>query len=73
MDDLVEQWIAEYQASAEKWGGEAAAAVEKGDQGTARTASRQAAKYAKMVLDLKTSPAEAEPHAPVRSDEPPLE
>jgi hypothetical protein len=70
MDDLVTQWIEEYRSSAEKWGAAAASAAQEGDLGTARTASRQAAKYARMVLELETNQREAiaDPSSPAVED-----
>jgi hypothetical protein len=52
-DEQVQRWIAEYRAVAQQWGTAALEAMRSGDAGRARTATRQAAKYARIAMQLE--------------------
>jgi hypothetical protein len=66
MDEQLLEQINQYRTSAQEFGDAALAAMNRGDIGLARTASRQAAQYARIVLQLESgekqvAPAEPEP------------
>ena len=72
MDEHLLEQINQYRANAQEFGEAALAAVSRGDIGLARTASRQAAQYARIVLQLETGEkqiAPAEPEPTVREPE----
>ena len=50
MDEQRELDIRQYRESAAAWGERAARALVEGDEGAARTATRQAAKYARVAM-----------------------
>lgn len=54
MDEFTQTQISEYLALAKKMGDAARAAAGRGDAGMARTAARQAAQYARLVVQLET-------------------
>jgi hypothetical protein len=62
MDEHVEKQIREFRETAQSFGDAALEAAQRGDIGWARTAARQAAQYARVVLQLETAE---------RLDEPP--
>ena len=65
MDEHVQKQISEYRETAQSFGDAALEAVERGDIGWARTAARQAAQYARVVLQLETG---EKLHAPVETN-----
>jgi phage shock protein A len=54
MDENLEEQINQYRLTAETMGDRALAAMSRGDAGLARTAARQAAQWARMVVQLET-------------------
>ena len=54
MDEYVLEQINHYRANAQSFGDAALDAMSRGDVGLARTASRQAAQYARIVLQLES-------------------
>lgn len=54
VDEQVQGWIQEYKDAALSWGQTAVEAMMQGDMGHSRTAARQAAKYARMALQLES-------------------
>ena len=73
MDEHILEQINQYRASAQEFGEAALAAMSRGDIGLARTASRQAAQYARIVIQLESgekqvAPAE-QPEPTVREPE----
>ena len=54
MDEQRELDIRQYRESAASWGEIATRALVEGDEGAARTATRQAAKYARVALQLES-------------------
>lgn len=72
MDEHLLEQINQYRANAQEFGDVALAAMSRGDIGLARTASRQAAQYARIVIQLESGEkqiAPAEPEATVREPE----
>ena len=72
MDQHLLEQINQYRATAQEFGATALAAMNRGDIGLARTASRQAAQYARIVIQLESGEkqvAPAEPEATVREPE----
>jgi hypothetical protein len=72
MDEHLLEQINQYRASAQEFGEAALAAMSQGDIGLARTASRQAAQYARIVIQLESGEkqvAPAEPEPTVREPE----
>ena len=59
-EDLLEQ-INSYRASAQSFGDTALDAMTRGDVGLARTASRQAAQYARIVQQLESGEKQVAP------------
>jgi hypothetical protein len=67
MDEYLLEQINHYRATAESFGVAALDAMKKGDVGLARTASRQAAQYARIAMQLESGEkqvAPSEPEAP---------
>ena len=68
MDEYTLEQINQYRAHAESFGDAALDAMSRGDIGLARTASRQAAQYARIVIQLESgekqiAPEDKEPEA----------
>jgi phage shock protein A len=63
MDEDVQRQIDEHRQRARSFGEAALEAVERGDVGWARTAARQAAQYARMVMQLETGEKQTEPES----------
>lgn len=53
--------IQRYRESAESWGATAVRALVEGDEGAARTATRQAAKYARVAMQLENGESWSDP------------
>ena len=53
-DEHLQERIIQYRETAQSFGDAALEAAERGDIGLARTAARQAAQYARVVLQLET-------------------
>lgn len=73
MDQYLLEQINQYRATAQSFGDAALEAMNQGDIGLARTASRQAAQYARIVMQLesgeKQTAPEDEESASARGDE----
>ncbi|HYY56455.1 MAG TPA: hypothetical protein VE842_03930 [Pyrinomonadaceae bacterium] len=54
MDEEIQEQINQLRQTAQTMGDRALAAVGRGDAGLARTAARQAAQYARVVIQLET-------------------
>ena len=52
-DEQIQGWIRDYREAADSWGQTAVEAMMQGDPGSSRMAARQAAKYARMALQLE--------------------
>ena len=63
MDEDAQRLIDEHREMAQSFGDVAREAVERGDIGWARTAARQAAQYARMVIQLETGEKQVEPES----------
>jgi hypothetical protein len=68
MDEHLLEQINQYRRGAQEFGDTALAAMSRGDIGLARSASRQAAQYARIVIQLESgekqvAPAEPKPEA----------
>jgi HEPN domain-containing protein len=63
MDEDVQRQIEQHREMARSFGDAAREAVERGDIGWARTAARQAAQYARMVIQLETGEKQVEPES----------
>ncbi|HEY0376179.1 MAG TPA: hypothetical protein VGC87_04410 [Pyrinomonadaceae bacterium] len=61
MDEHVLEQISSYRASAQSFGDQALDAMTRGDVGLARTASRQAAQYARIVQQLESGEKQVAP------------
>jgi hypothetical protein len=61
MDENVQRQIDEYRETAQSFGDAALEAAQRGDIGWARTAARQAAQYARVVIQLETGEKQTEP------------
>jgi hypothetical protein len=61
MDEKVQKQISQYRETAQSLGDAALEAAERGDIGWARTAARQAAQYARVVIQLEAAEKQAEP------------
>jgi hypothetical protein len=61
MDENVQRQIDEYRETARSFGDAALEAAQRGDIGWARTAARQAAQYARVVMQLETGEKQTEP------------
>jgi hypothetical protein len=64
MDDYTLEQINQYRANAQSFGDAALEAVVRGDVGLARTASRQAAQYARIVQQLESGEKQVAPPEP---------
>jgi HEPN domain-containing protein len=62
-DEDLQRQIEEHRERARSFGDAALEAVERGDIGWARTAARQAAQYARMVIQLETGEKQTEPES----------
>jgi len=67
MDEYVLEQINQYRATAQSFGEAALEAMNQGDIGLARTASRQAAQYARIAMQLESGEKQV---APPDADEP---
>jgi hypothetical protein len=63
LDEEVQRQIEQHREMARSFGDAALEAVERGDIGWARTAARQAAQYARMVIQLETGEKQVEPES----------
>ena len=61
MDEDVQRQIIQYRETAQSLGDAALEAVQMGDIGWARTAARQAAQFARVVIQLETGEKQVEP------------
>ena len=61
MDEYVLEQINQYRATAQSFGDAALEAMNQGDIGLARTASRQAAQYARIVMQLESGEKQVAP------------
>lgn len=64
MDEYLLEQINHYRASAQSFGDAALDAMTRGDIGLARTASRQAAQYARIVQQLESGEKQVAPPEP---------
>lgn len=64
MDEYVLEQINHYRATAESFGVAALDAMNRGDVGLARTASRQAAQYARIAMQLESGEKQVAPPEP---------
>ena len=64
MDEYMLEQINQYRASAQSFGDAALEAMMRGDIGLARTASRQAAQYARIVQQLESGEKQVAPPEP---------
>jgi len=64
MDDYLLEQINHYRANAQSFGDAAIEAMTRGDIGLARTASRQAAQYARIVQQLESGEKQVAPPEP---------
>ena len=64
MDDYLLEQIKQYRASAQQLGDAALEATVRGDIGLARTASRQAAQYGRIVQQLESGEKQVAPSDP---------
>jgi hypothetical protein len=61
MDEYLLEQINQYRATAQSFGEAALEAMNQGDIGLARTASRQAAQYARIVMQLESGEKQVAP------------
>ncbi|MBV9960247.1 MAG: hypothetical protein JO360_17605 [Acidobacteria bacterium] len=61
MDEQLQTQIAQYRLTAQTMGDAAVEALQRGDVGLARTAARQAAQWARVVMELETGERLVEP------------
>ncbi|HEY0006365.1 MAG TPA: hypothetical protein VGB17_16405 [Pyrinomonadaceae bacterium] len=61
MDEYTQEQISRFRATAQMMGDAVLEAVRKGDAGLARTAARQAAQYARLVVQLETGEKQSGP------------
>ena len=61
MDEYTEAQISRFRATAQTMGDAVLEAVRQGDAGLARTAARQAAQYARLVIQLETGEKQSSP------------
>jgi hypothetical protein len=61
MDEYMLEQINQYRATAQTFGDAALEAMNQGDIGLARTASRQAAQYARIVMQLESGEKQVAP------------
>jgi hypothetical protein len=64
MDEYTLEQINHYRATAESFGMAALDAMSQGDVGLARTASRQAAQYARIAMQLESGEKQVAPSEP---------
>jgi hypothetical protein len=64
MDEFLLEQINHYRANAQSFGDAALDAMSRGDVGLARTASRQAAQYARIVQQLESGEKQIAPSEP---------
>jgi hypothetical protein len=64
MDEYISEQIKHYRANAQSFGDAALEAMMRGDIGLARTASRQAAQYARIVQQLESGEKQIAPPEP---------
>lgn len=64
MDEYLLEQINHYRANAQSFGDAALDAMSRGDVGLARTASRQAAQYARIVQQLESGEKQIAPSEP---------
>jgi hypothetical protein len=69
MDEYVLEQMNHYRATAESFGDAALDAMNRGDVGLARTASRQAAQYARIVMQLESGEKQVAPSEPEAAGE----
>lgn len=69
MDEYELEQINQYRATAESFGDAALDAMNRGDVGLARTASRQAAQYARIVMQLESGEKQVAPSEPEATNE----
>jgi phage shock protein A len=60
IDEEVREQIDQFRMTAETMGDAALEAMSRGDAGLARTAARQAAQYARLIIQLEAGEEEAE-------------
>ncbi|MDQ3819318.1 MAG: hypothetical protein M3362_16800 [Acidobacteriota bacterium] len=70
MDEYTREQINLYRANAQSFGDAALDAMSRGDIGLARTASRQAAQYARIVMQLETGEKQVAPEDRQEQSEP---
>ena len=70
MDEHLVEQIGRYRESARSFGDAALEAMTRGDIGLARTASRQAAQYARIVQQLESGEKQIAPHDEPEAVEP---
>jgi phage shock protein A len=61
MDEQTQTQITQYRTTAQEMGDAALEAMSRGDVGLARTAARQAAQWARVVMQLETGEKSIEP------------
>jgi hypothetical protein len=69
MDEYMLEQINHYRATAESFGDAALDAMKRGDIGLARTASRQAAQYARIAMQLESGEKQVAPPETEAPDE----
>jgi hypothetical protein len=69
MDEHELEQIKHYRATAQSFGDAALDAMSRGDIGLARTASRQAAQYARIVMQLESGEKQVAPSEPEAAGE----
>jgi hypothetical protein len=69
MDEYVLEQINHYRVTAESFGEAALDAMKRGDVGLARTASRQAAQYARIAMQLESGEKQVAPPEPEAAGE----
>jgi hypothetical protein len=69
MDEYMLEQINQYRATAQTFGEAALEAMNQGDIGLARTASRQAAQYARIVMQLESGEKQTAPSEPEATSE----
>ncbi|MDT4951990.1 MAG: hypothetical protein QOJ02_128 [Acidobacteriota bacterium] len=69
MDEHELEQIKQYRATAQSFGDAALDAMSRGDIGLARTASRQAAQYARIVMQLESGEKQVAPSEPEAAGE----
>lgn len=69
MDEYELEQINQYRATAQSFGDAALDAMSRGDVGLARSASRQAAQYARIVMQLESGEKQVAPAEPEEKSE----